>query len=154
MFLPYRDLQKQGIVVEYVSPGSLDFGASPTHTKIHVGQLILDWGARRDFLKHGSRGYTEVKMRSEHEIHDEMLKLLGIRVNEPRAGGAGNSNTGNIGWVLVEHAAEISPLVLPHVPIEFAKQLIEGLGLFLIAINSKYVLYPEMFGRLCDHVDR
>ena len=82
----YRALQKKGISVDYVHPGSLDFGGSPTHTKLHVGCLILDLGARRDFQQHGARGFAELKKLGEQQIHDELLKLLGVRVNEPRAG--------------------------------------------------------------------
>ena len=69
-------------------------------------------------------------------------------------GGAGNSNTGNVGRVLVDHAAQIAPIVLPQVPLEFAQALIEGLAHFLIAIKSKYVLDPAKFGALCAHVDQ
>ena len=70
------------------------------------------------------------------------------------AGGAGTSDSGNIGWKLVQHAAEIGPIIFKnHVPPEAAQQLFEGLGHFLIAINSKFVLDPVKFGRLCAHVD-
>ena len=82
----YRELQKQGISVDYIYPGSLDFGGSPTHTKLHVGCLVLDMAARRDFQKHGARGFAELKKIGQLRIHDELLKLLGCRVNEPRAG--------------------------------------------------------------------
>ena len=103
--------------------------------------------------------------------------MLGVRINEPRAGnsyfvhlnydnsyfanfffntgGAGSSDTGNIGWKLVQHAAEIAPIIFKnHVPLEAAQKLFEGLGHFLIAINSKFVLDPVKLGRLCAHVDR
>ena len=160
----YRKLQSQGIRVDYVYPGSLDFGGSPTHTKLHVGQLVLDMAARRDFQKYGARGYAELKAKGEQRIHDELFKLLGARVNEPRAGGAGNSNSGNVGKLLVRHATEIAPLVFHNepleddeeliiVPLDVAKEIIEGLGLFLIAIATKFVLDPVKFGALCDRVD-
>ena len=76
----------KGIPVDYVFPGSLDFGGSPTHSKLHVGCLMLDMAARRDFQTHGARGFAELKRIGEQRIHDELLKLLGCRVNEPRAG--------------------------------------------------------------------
>ena len=82
----YRALQQKGITFDYVHPGSLDFGGSPTHSKLHVGCLLADMGARRDFQKHGARGFTELKWLGEQRIHDEILKLLGGRLNEPRAG--------------------------------------------------------------------
>ena len=90
---PYRAKQKQGIVVDYEAPGSLDFGGSPTHSKIHVGDLLLDYGTRRETKSHGKHGLTVTHTRSKKEVHDEMLKVLGIHVNEPRAGGSGTSNT-------------------------------------------------------------
>ena len=137
-------------------PGSLDFGVSPTHTKIHAGDLILDWGARKDFKQHNKRGFAEFKSRGEKEVHDQMLKLLSIRVNEPRAGGSGSSNTGNIGWALVANASKIAPKIFLEVdvPHDVAKEIIECLGYFLIAVNSKFVLHTEKFERLCDHLDR
>ena len=82
----YRELQMKGIPVDYVFPGSLDFGGSPTHSKLHVGCLMLDMAARRDFQTHGARGFAELKYIGEQRIHDELLQLLGVRVNEPRAG--------------------------------------------------------------------
>ena len=88
-----RALQKQGIVVDYEAPGSLDYGGSPTHGKIHVGDLLLDYGTRRETKSHGKHGVKDVHFRSKKEVHDEMLNVLGIHVNEPRAGGSGTSNT-------------------------------------------------------------
>ena len=62
---------------------------------------------------------------------------------------------------MVENAEKVARIIFDldpehtdSVPIEFAIQIIEGLGNFLIAINSKFVLIPEVFGRFCDHLDR
>ena len=134
-------------------------------------------GARRDSQQWGVHGNTDINNQSRKEVQFELFKLLGVRINEPRAGnsyflhlnydnnyfvilffyagGAGSSDTGNIGWKLVQHAAEIAPIIFKkHVPLEAAQQLFEGLGHFLIAINSKFVLDPVKLGRLCAHVDR
>ena len=40
------------------------------------------------------------------------------------------------------------------VPFEAAKEIIEGLGLFLIAITTKLVIDPVKFGILCDRIDK
>ena len=64
----------------------MDFGVSPTHAKIHVGDLLLDYGTRRETKSHGKHGVGDTHKRSKQEVHDEMLKTLGIHVNEPRAG--------------------------------------------------------------------
>ena len=76
-------------------------------------------------------------------------------------GGSGTSNTGNIGWTLVEKAEKVAEIIFDldpdhsdFVPIECGIQIIEGLGNFLIAINSKFVLHSDMFDRFCNHVDR
>ena len=79
-------MQKKGVVVDFEAPGSLDFGVSPTHAKIHVGDLLLDYGTRRETKSHGKHGHAVTHKRSKQEVHDEMLTKLGIRVNEPRAG--------------------------------------------------------------------
>ena len=82
----FRSLQQQGIVVDYENPGSLDYGGSPTHTTQHVGHLLLDLGARSEFEKHGKQGYSEMKKEGDQRMHDEILKFLGLHVNEARAG--------------------------------------------------------------------
>ena len=89
------------------------------------------------------------------------MKIIFIPVFVIFQGGSGTSNTGNIGWTLVEKAEKVVEIIFDlnpesedYLPIEFGIQIIEGLGNFLIAINSKFVLRPEMFGRFCDHVDR
>ena len=64
-------------------------------------------------------------------------------------GGAGNSNTGNVGRALVSNADKVAELCLPKVPHEIGVEIIEGLSHFLIAIKSKYVLDPVKFGALC-----
>ena len=70
----------------YIHPGSLDFGGSPTHTKIHVGMLLLDWASRKEFKRHGAHGFSDLKKMGEKEVHDSLIRVLGIRVNEPRTG--------------------------------------------------------------------
>ena len=72
----------------------VEFGHSPTHFAQHIGCWLLDVGNRREFREHGKKGYAELKKLTEQQIHDEMLELLGLHVGEPRADGAGTSNTG------------------------------------------------------------
>ena len=67
-------------------PGSLDFGPSVTHTKLHLGELAMDLMVRAKFKKHGKQGYAKQKKDGEDYIHDQLYKRLGIRVNEVRAG--------------------------------------------------------------------
>ena len=72
-------------------PGSLEMGMSLTHYGLHIGELLLKLGSKQDIQLHVARGEEnqfKVKAR-ENVIHDQLLGLLGIRVNEPRAGGAG-----------------------------------------------------------------
>ena len=91
----FRELQlnaeREGKLDEFllnlpIHPGSLDFGPSLCHFKIHIGPLMLDWGARRDFKKHGYPGYADDLKTGQQRVHDQLLKVLGIRVNEVRAG--------------------------------------------------------------------
>ena len=67
-------------------PGSLDFGPSVCHTKMHIGKLALDLMARAKFKKHGAHGYANDLKTGEDYVHDQLYKRLGIRVNEVRAG--------------------------------------------------------------------
>ena len=66
--------------------GSLDFGPSVTHTKMHLGELAMDMMARAKFKQHGKRGFSDDKKTGEEYVHDQLYKRLGIRVNEVRAG--------------------------------------------------------------------
>ena len=71
----------------------LEFGGSPTHFVIHMGKFLIDLGNRREFREHSKRGFSELKRVTEKIVHDEILEKLGLHVGEPRAGGAGTSNT-------------------------------------------------------------
>ena len=55
---------------------------------------------------------------------------------------------------LVFHNEPVENQELIIVPFEVAKEIIEGLGLFLIAIATKLVLDPVKFGILCERVDK
>ena len=83
--------EKEGKMDEFLlnlplHPGSLDFGPSVTHTKLHLGELAIDLMVRAKFKKHGKRGYSDDKKTGEEYIHDQLYKRLGLRVNEVRAG--------------------------------------------------------------------
>ena len=67
-------------------PGSLEFGPSVCHTKMHIGKLAIDLMVRAKFKTHGKKGYADQKKAGELFIHDQLFKRLGIRVNEVRAG--------------------------------------------------------------------
>ena len=68
----------------------VEFGGSLTHFTMHLGHVLLDIASRREFQEYGTRGWSEIKKITEGLIHDELYRLLGIRVNEARAGGAGS----------------------------------------------------------------
>ena len=56
-----------------------------------MGELFLKLGERQDIKVHYVRG-EENKLTVQARaavIHDQLLGLIGVRVNEPRAGGAG-----------------------------------------------------------------
>ena len=76
----------------FIQPGSLDFGGSPTHTKLHIAELLLDLGARQFIKVYGKKGYADLKNQGEEYVHDAMYKLLGIRVNEAKAGKVNSFN--------------------------------------------------------------
>ena len=67
-------------------PGSLEFGPSVCHTKMHIEKLALDLMARAKFKKHGKPGYADDLKTGEDYVHDQLYKRLGLRVNEVRAG--------------------------------------------------------------------
>jgi hypothetical protein len=83
---------------------SLDNGIPPCHFLIRTFEWIMKIGANRDFKK--SRvGCPQDKVEREirrEEIHLACFERLGgLRVNEPRDGGAGTSNDGNTKGIFI-----------------------------------------------------
>ena len=76
-----------------------------------------------------------------------------IQVGEVRAGGAGSSMTGNVGRLLLQHGAVLAPILLPSLRQETGQAVLDALGEFWIALQCGYVVHPEKFGALCNHVD-
>ena len=66
---------------EELGMSMLDFGHSPCHFNSHIGMLLLDIANRREFRKHGERGYADLLKVTEQVVHDEMLDALGIHVS-------------------------------------------------------------------------
>ena len=61
--------------------------------------------------------------------------------------------TGNVGRALLQHAAELAPIVLPSLSQENGQAVIQGLANFWLALACSWVLNPKKFGEYCLHVD-
>ena len=66
---------------EDLNMSMLDFGHSPCHFNVHIGMWLLDIANRREFRKHGERGYADLLKVTEGVVHDEMLQAFGIHVS-------------------------------------------------------------------------
>ena len=108
----FRKEQLENAVVSYIHPGSIEFGPSVCHTKLHLTELLLDYGARKESKSHRKRGFAEMLRLGKREMHDVFLRYLNIHVNEPRAGGAGNSNVGKYQFLLNNY--DFSALIQPY----------------------------------------
>ena len=76
---------------EQLQMSMLEFGLSPCHWKIHIVNFLLDIGKRQKSKVYNIQGFADHHKTMAKEIHDKLYPLLGLRVGEPRAGGAGTS---------------------------------------------------------------
>jgi hypothetical protein len=84
--------------------------------------------------------YAEAKKR----IHLLMLRHLGLRIDEPRAEGPGNSTTGN-----VCRRAFKNPKILSEI-FGISEELIIRFRTILITINCNHTVHPKKFNNYCE----
>lgn len=125
--------------------GSLDYGIVITHAWIRVFEFVINisiklpfkvWQARGDQLK------ASVKER-ENIIKKRMFKTFGLKINQPRSGGAGSSNTGN-----TSRKAFSEPELFAAV-LELDKTFIVNLRTILICLSCQLPIDPVKFQFLC-----
>ena len=69
----------------------VEFGGSLTHFVIHCGTELLDIAYRREYKLYNVQGYKDVYKTTKEIVQQEIFDAFGLRVGEPRAGGAGTS---------------------------------------------------------------
>ena len=70
---------------------TIDFGPSLCHCVLHIGKVLLDMGYRRECKVYNEQGYADIIKETKPLVQFEIYNLTGLRVGEPRAGGAGTS---------------------------------------------------------------
>ncbi len=83
--------------------------------------------------------------KTKKRIKNELFAKLGILVDTPKQGGAGNSNAGNTGRRFLKHADEVAQILHP----EFPAEVIHRLRIVMVAISCQEPLNCDLFENYC-----
>ena len=76
---------------ENLNISTVEFGPSLCHFILHIGKFLLDLAYRRECKIYNERGYADIIKETKPIVQFEIHELTGLRVGEPRVGGAGTS---------------------------------------------------------------
>lgn len=123
---------------------ALHYGISPLHAWMRFFECLLHISYRMDIKKWKITKDLKPKyLERKQLISDRLYTAFGVRVDLPRAGGAGTSTTGN-----VCRRAFSKPELLSKV-LEINENLVVRFHNILIAINSQDPINPEKIDNYC-----
>ncbi|XP_062543340.1 uncharacterized protein LOC134210917 [Armigeres subalbatus] len=124
--------------------GTLIYGISPLHAWMRFFECLLHISYRMDFKKwQVSKILKEAYLKRKQLIQKRLYDSFGVRVDQPRQGGAGSSTTGNIC-----RRAFSNPNLLSEA-LNVNEELIHRLWNILIAINCQEPINPEKLDSYC-----
>ena len=94
-------------------------------------------------------GNIPIRDAKQEYVKEELRRQLGIRTFEPRAGGAGSSNTGNVAKIALAHPEILSSILSSEncvIPADFIRK-INHIG---IALNCSRNICPEKLHEMCQ----
>lgn len=124
---------------------TLKYGIVITHAWIRVFEFLVNlsiklpvkvWRARGDKLKN-------TIARREQKLKEIFWSELGLKINQPRPNGAGNSNNGN-----TSRRAFQDPLKLATI-LELEFTLVNNLRTVLVSLSCQLCIDPVKFNELC-----
>lgn len=124
---------------------NLQYGISSLHCWIRVMEALLRIAYRLQ-LRKKTAGSSEEKQQlqdAKQRVHDSLKDRTGLRVDEPRGGGVGNSNDGNTARRFFQAAEEVAACT------GLDPQLIRRLHVVLQAVSSRYVVNPDALASFC-----
>lgn len=123
---------------------ALNYGISPLHAWLRFFECLLHISYRISFKKWKVTKLFKEQYESRKKIVKARLyETFGIRVDQPRSGGAGTSTTGNICRKAFSNAKLLSEAL------DIDEELIIRFHNILIAINCQQPINPDKFDEYC-----
>ena len=124
---------------------NLQYGISSLHLWIRCLEALLRIAYRLKVKKRTARDPAEklAVEQAKKTIHDELKRTMGLCVDEPRAGGAGNANDGNTARRAFREAAQFAACT------GLDENIITRIHVALQAVTCFYPLDNEAFASYC-----
>lgn len=117
---------------------TLQYGISPLHAWMRFLECLLHISYRIQFKQwRVTKEFRDVYQTRKQEVMKKLYESFGVRVDEPRAGGSGNSTTGNVCRRLFS-----DPELLSNV-LEIDRELVVRFKNILITINCQQPVNPQ-----------
>ena len=124
---------------------NIQYGISSLHCWIRCLEALLRIAYRLDVRKRSVRDPAE-KLNVEQakkKVHDNLKRTMGLCVDEPRAGGVGNSNDGNTARRAFREAAQFAACT------GLSEDIITRIHVALQAVTCFFPLDHEAFASFC-----
>jgi hypothetical protein len=122
----------------------LDFGIQPLHAWMRFLEHLLHISYRMQLkVWRVLAMHREIYKKTKADVQEKLRKAFNVNVDQPRAGGAGTSNTGNVCRRLFADPQKLSEAL------GINQELIERYRNILIAVNCQQPLNPEKLGQYC-----
>ncbi|KAF0313705.1 hypothetical protein FJT64_015838 [Amphibalanus amphitrite] len=124
---------------------NLQYGISTLHCWIRAMEALLRIAYRIRLCKRTARDDQEKKLVEEtkQEVQSKLRERLGLRVDEPRTGGAGNSNDGNTARRAFQSAKEFAACT------GVDERLVRRVHVILQAVSSFYTVNSAALADYC-----
>ncbi len=125
--------------------GSLKYGIRTLHSWIRALEFLLHLAYRLNVGKWQVKGEKnrETYNKTKYRIHEDLKNKIGVNVDQPRAGGAGTSNTGNAARRCFEDPDKFAEIL------KIDQRLVRNLKAILIALSITQPIDIEKYNELC-----
>jgi hypothetical protein len=132
-------------------PNTLEYGASILHFGLRAFESICQIGYKQDVKKSHEKFSVEARKLMENrekKVKAQFKEKLGLSVDQRRAGGAGNTTTGNVARIAFENPEVTAEICA--VPV----QLVKNLKTIWNVMASGYAINLETFDQLCKDTEK
>jgi hypothetical protein len=129
-----------------ISPERLQFGISPLHFMLRSFELLLHIAYKQDLKEFRPCGPEKKKIKDlrELKVKKAFMTELGLAVDQPRPGGIGNTNTGNVARKALENAVTTAQIC------GVSPMLVSNLNTIHKIISSPFEIDCQAFESFCQ----
>jgi hypothetical protein len=129
-----------------ISPERLQFGISPLHFMLRSFELLLYIAYKHDLREFRPSAPEKKKIKDlrELKVNKAFMTELGLAVDQPRPGGIGNTNTGNVACKALENA------VLTLQICGVSPMLVSNLDTLHRTLSSSFEIDCQAFESFCQ----